>query len=426
MNRRHFLFSSAGLPLLSQLPGDPHAGLPETPPPFPNEKYWKELRWHFLIPRGEAYCNTATLGSSPKCVVNAINEHMRYVETNVVASKYRGDNPHFLGGYQDEPSLRKRIAKIMGCTKEEVVLTTNSTTGSSYVAMGLDLNRGDEVVITDQEHPGGRSAYDVRAKRDGIVIREVKIPQPPNDPDKIVEAFAAVLSSKTKVLAISHVTSALGLILPAKRIVQICRERSPHCFVVLDGAQVMGHIPFNVRDLGCDAYVSSPHKWLLAPKGSGVMFLAKESNHRIWNTIASGQWNNEKDPGWRLSQIGTSNQSLYKGFEAVLDFLERVGLDVIQRRIKELGDRLRSGLKEIPGVTIKSSIHPDMCAGTTTYKVAGYTNEEVAYTLWKKDKIMPRPLGPGVRQSFHIYNLHDDVDRTLARIRKMVAEKTKR
>jgi len=423
MNRRHFLFSSAGLPLLSQLNHDPGDGLPEQPPPLPDEKYWKELRWHFFIPRGEAYCNTATLGSSPRCVVNAVHEHMRYVDTNVVASKYRGDNPHFLAGYQDEPTLRTRLAKIMGCTKEEVALTINSTMGSSYAAMGLDLEKGDEVVITDQEHPGGRSAYDVRAKRDGIVIREVKIPQPPNDPDQIVEAFASVISHQTRVLAISHMTSALGLLLPAKRIVQLCRERTKDCFVVLDGAQVMGHVPFDVRDLDCNAYVSSPHKWLLAPKGTGVMFIAKETSHRVWNTIASGQWSNQTDPGWRLSQIGTSNQSLHKGFEAVLDFLERIGLDVIHRRIKELGDRLRAGLQEIPGVTIKSSVHPDMCAGTTTYQVAGYTDEQVANALWKNDRIMPRPVGPGVRQSFHIYNLLDDVDRTLARIRKLADAK---
>ncbi len=344
MNRRHFLFSSAGLPLLSRLDRDPHRGLPQTPPKDPDEKYWKELRWHFFIPRGESYCNTATLGSSPKCVVNAINEHLRYVETNLVASKYRGNNPSFLGGYQDEPTLRARVARLMGCTKEEVALTMNSTMGSSFIAMGLELGKGDEVVITDQEHPGGRSAYEVRAKRDGIVIREAKIPQLPNDPNRIVEAFAAVISDKTKVLAISHVTSALGLMLPAKRIVQLCRERSEDCFVVLDGSQALGHIGVDVRDLGCDAYVSSPHKWLLAPKGTGVMFLAKEASHRVWNTIASSTWKNDNDVGRRFSHIGTSNQSLQKGFEAVLDFLERVGMDVIRRRIKLLGDRLRACL----------------------------------------------------------------------------------
>ena len=111
---------------------------------------------------------------------------------------------------------------------------------------------------------------------------------------------------------------------------------------------------------------------------------------------------------------------MHKGFEAALDFLERVGFDVIQRRIRELGDRLRAGLRKIPGVTIKSSVHPDMCAGITTYTVAGYTIEQVVDALWEQDRIMPRPLVQGVRQSFHIYNTHSDVDRTLARIRKLV------
>jgi selenocysteine lyase/cysteine desulfurase len=263
----------------------------------------------------------------------------------------------------------------------------------------------------------------VRAKRDGIVIREVKIPQPPNSPDEIVEAFAGAISDKTKVLAIPHVTSALGLLLPARRIIQLCRERSKGCFVVVDGAQALGHVDVNVRDLGCNAYVSSPHKWLLAPKGTGVMFVANETSDSVWNTIASSEWKNDKDVGRRFTQIGTGNQSLHKGFEAVLDFLERVGLDVIQRRIKELGDRLRAGLRKIPGVTIKSSVHPDMCGGTTTYEVAGYTNQEVVNALWDKDRIKPRPLGPGVRQSLHIYNTKDDVDRTLARISKLLESK---
>ena len=144
---------------------------------------------------------------------------------------------------------------------------------------------------------------------------------------------------------------------------------------------------------------------------------------RVWSTIASSEWKNKTDPGRRLSHIGTGNQSLHKGFEATLDFLERVGFDVIHRRIRELGDRLRAGLEKIPGVTIKSSVHPDMCSGITTYVVEGYKNPEVEDALWKLDKIHPRPIGPGIRQSFHIYNTRDDVDRTLARIRKLVDAK---
>ena len=171
--------------------------------------------------------------------------------------------------------------------------------------------------------------------------------------------------------------------------------------------------------MGCDAYFSSPHKWLLAPKGTGVLYVRKESNTRVWTTIASGQWDFQDDVGRRFSQIGTGNQSLHKGFEAVLDFIERIGLEAIHARIKTLGDRLRKGLQDIDGVTIHSSTHPEMCAGMTNSAIRGWTPTDAYTHLWNLDKIMPRAAGDGIRQSLHIYNTLDDVDRTLARVRQM-------
>jgi selenocysteine lyase/cysteine desulfurase len=293
--------------------------------------------------------------------------------------------------------------------------------GMSYVAMGLQLNRGDEVVMTDQEHSGGRSAYDVRVKRDSIKIVEAKIELPPNDPDRILAAFAAAITERTKVVSIPHMTSALGILLPAKRITTMVRARNPEIFVVVDGAQTLGQVPVDVRDIGCDAFFSSPHKWLLAPKGSGVLYVRKAGNERVWTTIASGQWDFQDDVGRRFSQIGTGNQSLYKGFEAALDFLERIGMDTIHARIKALGDRLRQGLSEIDGVTILSSVHPRMCAGMTTYAIRGWDPKRANQHLWENDKIMPRAIKNGLRQSLHIYTAFADVDRTIARVRKMAA-----
>lgn len=422
MNRRKFLLGSAALPAL----GSPlraariDEGLPSTPPTAPDdEKYWQELLWHFFIPRGEAYCNTSTLGASPKVVVNAVNDHMRYVETQLPGFDYRSDRPLLLGGYQDEPSLRTRIGKILGGSMQEVALTRNATMGMSYVAQGLQLSPGDEVIMTDQEHPGGRCAYDVRVKRDGIKIVEVPISLPANDPDALVAAFAAAVTKRTKVLAIPHITSALGIILPVKRIIAAARARRPDLYVVLDGAQAMGHVAIDVRDFDCDAYFSSPHKWVLTPKGTGVLYVRKATNERIWSTIASGEWDFRADVGRRFTQIGTGNQSLNKGFEAALDFLERIGMTTIYARIKALGDRLRAGLQQIDGVTIQSSTHDAMCAGITNYTVPGWNAVDAVKHLYATDKIMPRATAKGIRQSLHIYTTFADVDRTLARIEKM-------
>ena len=303
MDRRKFLATGAAFPALPILGSDSL----EEPPLLPNppgdprdEKYWRALRWHFFIPKDQAYCNTSTLGASPKVVVNAVNDHMRYVEAQLASCDYDPDKPNFLGGYQDEPALRKRVASMMGCETEELALTRNATMGMSYVAQGLDLNAGDQIILTDQEHPGGRCGYDVRAKRHGIEIVEVKIPVPANDPDALVELFADAVTEQTRVLAIPHVTSALGIILPVKRIIAAVRSRKPEVYVVLDGAQALGHLKVDVGDLDCDAYFSSPHKWLLAPKGTGVLFVRRSTNQQVWTTIANGQWDFAEDVGRRF------------------------------------------------------------------------------------------------------------------------------
>ena len=426
MNRRRFLLGSAALPALG---GALRSRDPELPPQLPqapvdphDETYWHGLRWHFEIPHDEVYCNSATLGASPKVVIHAIHDHMLHSEKMLSSSFYGTERPTFLGGYQDEPALRARVGKLMGCSMEETALTHNATMGMSYIAMGLRLQKGDEVVMTDQEHTGGRSAYDVRVKRDGIKIVEATIDLPPNDPDRIVRAIAEAITERTKVVAVPHITSALGLILPVKRITQMVREKNPDIFVVLDGAQSLGHVPVDVKEFGCDAYFSSPHKWLLAPKGTGVLYVKKESNTKVWTTIASGPWDFREDVGRRFSHIGTGNQSLHKGFEAGLDFLERIGMDVIHRRIKALGDRLRKGLREIDGVTINSSTHDDMCAGITSYSIRGWDGKRAEAHMFAKDKIMPRAVRKGLRQSLHMYTTFADVDKTLARVRQMVAE----
>lgn len=423
MDRRKFLATGAALPALPILGSnaDEYARPLPAPPCDPHdEKYWQGLRWHFFIPKGQAYCNTSTLGASPKVVVNAINEHMRYVEAQLASCDYSTGTPNFLAGYQDEPELRKRVGALMGCKMEEVGLTRNATMGMSYIAQGLDLKKGDQVILTDQEHPGGRCAYDVRAKRHGIEIIEVKIPKPANDPEALIQAFADAITDRTSVLAIPHVTSAFGIILPVKQIIAAVRAKKPDVYVVLDGAQALGHVKVDVIDFDCDAYFSSPHKWLLAPKGTGVLFVRQSTNERVWTTIANGQWDFAEDVGWRFSQIGTGNQSLHKGFEAGLDFLDRIGMETIYARIKSIGDRLRTGLKTIDGVTIQSSTHPTMCAGITNYTLRGWDGLDAARHLFATEKIMPRGAAHGIRQSLHIYTNFADVDRTLERIKKML------
>src|SRR5262249_21155973 len=155
---------------------------------------------------------------------------------------------------------------------------------------GLDLKPGDEVVLTDQEHPGGRCCWEQKAARHGIKLSYITLPRPPASTDQLVELFARAITPATRVLFFSHITTATGLVLPAKPICALARQRG--VLTQVDGAHAIGQIPLDLHDLGCDFYTTSPHKWLMAPKGTGTLYIREELLERLWVTIASGEWRN--------------------------------------------------------------------------------------------------------------------------------------
>jgi selenocysteine lyase/cysteine desulfurase len=386
--------------------------------PQDGESYWNHMRWQFLIPEGQAYFNTGTLGASPRVVVDAVAEHLRYVEESLALWDFSADQPERLAGYRPEKDLRRKLADFVHCDLEEIGLTINATMAMNLVANGLDLQKGDEVLITDKEHPGGRSGWDVRQQRHGVVLREVPIATTVSDPDEIVRAFEAAMTPKTKVLAVPHITSGQGIVLPVKKLCALAKSRG--VFSVIDGAQAVGQLHVNVRDTGADAYFTSPHKWLLAPKGNGFLYVRRDVQDRIWPTLASSQWNNHKDGMFRLQQYGTLNQSLLRGLEVAVDFMDRIGRDRIEERVRFLGDYLRRKLGKVAGVVLSTPVNPALAAGITSYGVKGVAGRQLQDELWNLKRIRVRASGTtGVRQSCHIYNNVAELDATLEVVKSL-------
>jgi selenocysteine lyase/cysteine desulfurase len=380
---------------------------------FPREgdpAYWKKIRKMFLLPENKAFFNTGTLGAQPAVVYETVSQHMRKVAADIADWDYKGDD--WISGYQPFTVLRGKLAALVNASAEEISLIENATTGMDIVANGLDLNTGDEILGTDQEHPGGRHGWDVKAKRYQAVYRQVAMPRPPRNPEEIVVLFLNAFTSRTKVLAVPHIISSTGTVLPVK---ELCAEASRRgIFTIIDGAQALGHVRVDVKDIGCDAYYSSMHKWLCAPAGNGVLYLRKAQAKNVWTTLASSQWNNHNDEGYRLQQRGTGNLSLLMGLDAAIDFHNKIGPERVARRIKELGDYLRAGLQKIPKVKINTPVHPAMCAGITNYQIEGVGGTAMQDALWAKG-IRIR----GNRQSTHIYNSEAELGATLSVIRQL-------
>jgi selenocysteine lyase/cysteine desulfurase len=158
---------------------------------------------------------------------------------------------------------------------------------------------------------------------------------------------------------------------------------------------------------------------MLAPAGTGFVFVRKERAREVWTTIASSHWNDHEDDGYRLTQRGTGNLSLLMGLDAALDFYNSIGAERVQGRIKYLGDYLRSGLREIPRTKIYTSADPSMCAGITVYGVEGVTGPQLQDEMWKRARLRPRASGPGVRHSTHIFNSTQEIDKALGVVRSL-------
>jgi len=383
------------------------------------EEYWNQVRKQFPLKEGQTYFNNGTMGPTPGYVLDKMINHMMYYNTEAAIIDYKdGSGPELLSGYFPYVELREKLGKIVNCDYKEISITQNATIGMNLIGNGLSLKEGDELINTNQEHGGGFGIWQLMAKRHGCIYKQAVLPEPANDPQEIFEAIFKEVTPKTMVIAVPHMISGFGTIMPVKAICAEAKKRG--IFTVLDGAQCVGHIKVDVNDIGCDAYYSSLHKWLLAPPGSGLLYVNKDVVGNIWSTLASYNWDNQEDHGFRLMQNGTGSPYLITGYEAAVDFYNSIGEDRWLGRIKELGMYLRNGLKQIPSVTIHSSTNEDMAAGITTYSVKGISGPDLQNIMWEKERLQPRSVGPDyIRHSVHIYNSKEEIDKALNVIKSL-------
>ncbi|NJN42013.1 MAG: aminotransferase class V-fold PLP-dependent enzyme [Flammeovirgaceae bacterium] len=345
---------------------------------------------------------------------------MKYTAEHVADWAYQDDNKEeFISGYNNLLPIRTKVAKLINCDVTELAMTDNVTNGMSYLANGITLKEGDEMLTTNQEHPGGQSGFLLKEKRYGAVFKTVTLGKPIKDQKEVFDAIVGAMTTKTKVLMLSHIISGSGAILPVKEICEEARKRG--IFTILDGAQTIGQIAVDVRDIGCDAYAGCFHKWIGAPPGTGFMYVKADRVKDVWTTVASARWDNHEDEGFRFTQRGTGNFPVLKGLEAALDFHSEIGPAKVYDRIKFLGLRLRDGLRKIEKVKIFSPEEESMCAGITVYNIQGKTGAQLQEEFWNQARMRPRSAGPeyGVRHCTHIFNSESEIDSAVDIIKKL-------
>ncbi|HKF04402.1 MAG TPA: aminotransferase class V-fold PLP-dependent enzyme [Candidatus Sulfotelmatobacter sp.] len=416
LDRRSFLSSAvSGVAASLALRGSLLAQI-EKAPPLPDrglldsneDAYWAEMRKQFLIPADEVYLNNGTVGSSPAPVLRAVFDG--YNTTERMDPQDPEDYP--IWGYAAWNEFRDPLAEFVGCKRDEIALLRNATEANSYIANGIEMQAGDEVLMTDQEHPGGEHPWNLKAKRYGIVVKKVTLPRPVKDGAQVLNLFNDAITPRTRVLFFSHITTFSGVVLPAKELAALARSKG--ILSAVDGAHVTGMMRLNVHELGCDMYSSSPHKWLMAPKGSGFLYLRDEVIDRLWNTIATEGWDDPKIRAERFQRIGSSNVPALWGLRASIKLASDIGMERIERRHRQLADYILAAMVK-RGAESWTSPDPALRCAIASVNVPPVPRMDLENWLWKTHKIRIRGGDPHkLRLSTPYYLQKKDIDRFLA------------
>ena len=305
MRTRRSIITGAGGAALAALPPPlsaealalPSASLLESAP----EKYWQRIRdEQFLLPVARVFLNNGSLGVAPKPVIQAVTG---YLERGAALDLPPGEYPRW--GYETLDAQRTVAAAYLGCAKDDLAFTHNATEALSTIAAGLDLRAGDEVLMTDQEHASGKAGWQVRQARHGIAIREVKLTFPPLSPDQLADTMIGAIGPRTRVLFFSGLLSVTGTVMPVRQICDAARAKG--VITVVDGAHMNGQIPMRIDELGCDYYAGSPHKWMFAPAGCGILWGRPEMLDKLWPTNVTGGWDKKESHALRFMKIGRAH-----------------------------------------------------------------------------------------------------------------------
>jgi len=431
--RRRLLLSGPVAALAAAAARRSHAG--QDPGAAANESDWQAIKQQFLVEPGLSYFNVGTYGPALEAALELTCRDREQLSRNF--------NSYFYGHFIDDPfqELVDSVAGYVGVRRDALAFMSGATEAMNFIANGLQLREGDEVLTTTHEHQAGIYPYLLVAKRRGIRVRQLPMPSPITSSDQILELFASAIGPRTRVLSFCHVQYTDGLVLPVKELCALARSKG--LISVVDGAQAVGMLDFKIDDLGCDLYAASLHKWLNCNYGTGFLTVREELRERLWPTVVEGYdgWDSVERYGgpatgpaldfgdrWPKAMLKYSTNLHYYGpvfwsIPMTLAFHEQIGRGRIEGRTRALAERLRTGLLELPEVELITPEDPALSAGITSFRPREIGTAELSGAL-RKDGIVIRkvthePIGFDVnRVCTHYFNTEQEVDGLLAALRR--------
>ena len=369
-----------------------------------DEDFWFEVSRAFTVDRTLINLNNGGVSPAPRWVQESMKRHLDYSNLAPTYTMWKILEPQREG-------VRERMAREWGVDAEEIALTRNASEGLQALQFGIDLQRGDEVLTTTQDYGRMLTTFRQRERREGIVMRQIRIPVPAEDPAEVVRRFEEAITPRTRMILACHMINLTGQILPVRELSAMARAHGIP--LIVDGAHALAHFDFSLAELEVDTYATSLHKWLFAPHGTGLLYVRREKIPEIWPLMAAPD---RMDTDIRkFEEIGTHPAANYLAIGEALTFHQGIGAERKQARLVYLRDYWAERLLENDNVHLNTSLEPGFACGIANVAVDGVAPADLRDYLWNEHRIITVAIGHmecrGLRVSPSVYTMLEELDR---------------
>ena len=378
-----------------------------------DEDFWFEVQQAFTVDRSLINLNNGGVCPAPKVVQDAMKGHLDFSNEAPAYTMWRILEPR-------KEQVRAQLAKLFGSDPEEIAITRNASEGLQICQFGFDLEPGDEVLTTTQDYPRMINTFKQRERREGIRLRQFDIPVPAEDDGEIVRLFEENITPQTRLILMCHMINLTGQILPVKKVVRMARSRGIP--VIVDGAHTFAHFDFDHSELECDYYATSLHKWLLAPIGTGMLYVKKDKIPDLWPLMAAPD--DKSDDIRKFEEIGTHPAANFIAVSEAAVFQDGIGPARKGARLKYLTDYWVDRLIDNDRVRLHTSRDPSYACGIANVEIEGVDSGKLASYLWREHRILTTAIKheqfEGVRVTPNVYTTPGELDRFVAVMHKVI------
>lgn len=382
-----------------------------------DDQFWAAIRRdQFYLDPDTVFLQGGSVGPSPKPVVDRVTEAIRAFDSDPLKHQ-----PLYGPMVQES---REKLAAFTGTRPDRIALVQNTTMGMSVPAQGLTWKAGGEILMSDQEYGAVNACWDYIAERYGLTVRRIEMPLDIRNKEQIIEAFEGGLNDKTQAIIFGHVYWSTGLVTPVKELTALGRERG--VWVIVDGAHATSMVPLHLDDWNPHFYMSSLHKWTLAPKGTGFLYISDDAQPHVEPLILGGNaWPNPEADASKYDMMGTRDQTPFIGLGTALDFQADIGWEQIRAYCQGLAGYLKERIKRIKGGRVLTPADPELSGFITTFTIEGADLQKIRQELWDDEHIETAAFGikdiPVFRISTHFYNSREDIDKLVREIERRLS-----